>query len=52
MNRTMDWLMFALTVPILPVVAIGGTWFWMRPVAPTRGTGGVTCDTAPASCTL
>jgi len=48
----MDWLMFALTVPILPVVGICGTWLWMRPVAPARGTGGAACDNAPASCTL
>jgi hypothetical protein len=42
--QAMEWLMFAVTVPVLPLVAIFGAWALVRPAPPARGTVGVACD--------
>jgi len=42
----MEWLMFALAAPVLPLVAIFGAWVIVRPSSPARGVVGVACNDA------
>jgi len=40
----MEWLMFAVAAPVVPIIAVMGAWLFARPSAPARGVGGVACD--------
>src|SRR5258708_657183 len=44
--RAMEWLLFAATAPVVPILAVMGAWFFKRPPTPARGVGGVACDDA------
>jgi len=46
----MDWLYFAVIAPIVPVLAVVGAWVVVRPAAPARGVGGLSCDGARSHC--